>query len=233
MVDEKKVVKLNSSKISLPKSLSTVTKEKSSTAMPDTDLIERERTSAPQVRPKKLKLVEKGFKPTKTRSELYNELAKEEEIYDKDVTEYPSPIVRLIALVLDLIFNGVIIYLGFNLFPIFNMIIQLFMDKYKLVFMFGAEYLNMVTLGFTEITLVMLFIIIPGAFFNTSFGKKIMGLKVRGTGQFTISIGQHFQREVIFKPLSIALIIGFILPFFDEQKRSLHDRLAKTFVIKK
>ncbi len=232
MVEEKKVVKLNTSKVALPSSLSSKSKEKASTAMPDTDLLERERKSTPQKKPKKLKLNDDGFKPTKTRSELYNDLEKDEEIYDKDVTEYPAPAARFIALVLDLAFNGGVLFVGFKIFPFVIMLIQLFLDKYKLVFMFGAEILDKMTLGLTEFTLIILFVIIPGAFFNSSFGKKIMGLRVRGSGQFTISMGQSFQREVIFKPLSIALVVGFILPFFDEQKRSLHDRLAKTFVIK-
>ncbi len=224
MVEEKKSIKL-------PSTVGVKPKPKVSTAMPDTDLIEKERKTTTE-KVKKLKLNEDGFRPAKTRSELYNELAKDEEILDKDVIEYPTPISRGIALVFDLAFNGGVLYLGFKLFPLLISLIQVFLDKYKLVFMFGSEALEKLTFGATELSFILIFIVIPGAFFNTSFGKKIMGLRVRGEGQFTIGMGQVFQREVLFKPLSIALVVGFILPFFDDKKRSLHDRFAKTFVIK-
>ena len=75
-------------------------------------------------------------------------------------------------------------------------------------------------------------VVIPVAFFNVSVGKKLTGQRVRGDNKYTLSISQAFQRELIFKPISIACLVGFILPFFDKKKKSLHDKMAGTFVIK-
>jgi uncharacterized RDD family membrane protein YckC len=69
-------------------------------------------------------------------------------------------------------------------------------------------------------------------FFNTSLGKRIFGLRVRGDHFYTLNFGLAFQREFIFKPISAGLVIGLIFPFFNKEKKSLHDKFAGTFVIK-
>lgn len=56
------------------------------------------------------------------------------------------------------------------------------------------------------------------ALFNNSFGKKILKLKVRGDEKYTLSINEAITREFIAKPLSIACLAGFILPFFNKEK---------------
>jgi uncharacterized RDD family membrane protein YckC len=75
-------------------------------------------------------------------------------------------------------------------------------------------------------------VVIPVAFFNTSFGKKIMGLRIRGIETYSLSVSTAFSRELIMKPISIILIAGFITPFISKKALSVHDFLAKTIVIK-
>lgn len=224
MVD-KKIVKLsinkNDSKAEVGKS----------TAMPDTDYLASEKKNVVE-KPRKLGLDENGYVAPKSRGELYKELASEEEILSKDVIEFPSPAMRLIALLLDLGFMYGLVLLGVKLSPLIKILVDNFLNSYQLVFMFGESVLVNITLGVSFFVLFMSFVIVPASFFNTSFGKKIMGLRVRGEGQFSLGLGQCIQRELIFKPLSIVLVFGFIMPFFDENKRSLHDRLAKTLVVK-
>lgn len=224
MVD-KKIVKLSINK--------NVSKAEvgQSTAMPDTDYLASEKKNVVK-KPRKLGLDEKGYVAPKSRSELYKELASEEEILSKDVIEIAPAAIRLIALFLDIGFIYGLVLLGIKLSPLLKMLVDYFLNSYQLVFMFGEAVLVNITLGVTFFVLIMSFVIVPASFFNSSFGKKIMGLRVRGEGQFSLGLGQCFQRELIFKPISIVLIIGFIMPFFDENRRSLHDRLAKTMVVK-
>ena len=224
MVD-KKIVKVN-----INKNVSKAEVGKS-TAMPDTDYLASEKKNVVK-KPRKLGLDEKGYVAPKSRGELYKELASEEENLSKDVIELAPPALRLIALLLDLGFMYGLILSAMKLSPLVKMLVDYFLNSYQLVFMFGEPVLVDITVGVSIFVLIMSFVIVPASFFNTSFGKKIMGLRVRGDGQFSLGLGQCLQRELIFKPLSIVLVVGFIMPFFDENKRSLHDRLAKTLVVK-
>lgn len=224
MVD-KKIVKVN-----INKNVSKAEVGKS-TAMPDTDYLASEKKNVVK-KTKKLVLDEKGYVAPKSRGELYKELASEEEILSKDVIEAAQPGVRLIALLLDLGFMYGLILFAMKFSLLIKIPVDYFLNSYQLVFMFGESVLVDIMVGVSIFIFVMSFVIVPASFFNTSFGKKIMGLRVRGDGQYSLRLGQCLQRELIFKPLSIMLIVGFIMPFFDENKRSLHDRLAKTLVVK-
>lgn len=63
-------------------------------------------------------------------------------------------------------------------------------------------------------------------------GKKIMGLKVISTKKRKLSFGQVLKRETLFRGISISVFgLGYITGFFDEEKRTWHDKLAHTRVI--
>jgi uncharacterized RDD family membrane protein YckC len=98
--------------------------------------------------------------------------------------------------------------------------------------MLGNAFLLRMILVLTACILAFVGIIMPMAFFNNSFGKKFLNLKVRGDEKYTISINDAITREFIAKPLSIACVAGFILPFYNKERKSLHDKIMKTFVIK-
>jgi uncharacterized RDD family membrane protein YckC len=107
-----------------------------------------------------------------------------------------------------------------------------FLDLYKHQFIFANQTM-LDSLDVFNVTSALFFaLLLPLSFFNTSLGKKIMKLRVRGDQAYTISLSKAFQRELIFKPISMILLVGFIMPFFTENQKSLHDKLAGTMVIK-
>jgi len=79
--------------------------------------------------------------------------------------------------------------------------------------------------------IAFIFIIIPLSFYNSSFGKKLLGISVRGTNSYTISLSQAIAREIIIKPLSLLTLVGFVTPFFSKKKQSIHDMIIGTLVI--
>ncbi|MBC7714761.1 MAG: RDD family protein [Rhizobacter sp.] len=181
-----------------------------------------------------LSLVKETQRPAKTRTALYNELTKNDKVMEEeDYYEFSNPVFRGIALGVDLIFTAVIVKAAILASPIEGKLLHaLFLDKYKLQFMFGEEaMLKMITVLSVFFVLFFL-IVIPVAFFNVSLGKKLTKLRVRGDGKYSLSIAQAFQRELIYKPIGMACLAGFILPFFDKKKKSLHDKMTRTFVIK-
>ena len=108
---------------------------------------------------------------------------------------------------------------------------QNFLDDYKLHLVI-SEWLTMNILrGGIGLVVLFFFIVLPVAFFNISFGKKIIGLRIRGTENYRLSISQAFNRELIFKPLGIIIIAGFITPFISKKEQSIHDMLTNTIVI--
>ncbi|GAB4341263.1 MAG: hypothetical protein Kow0099_17800 [Candidatus Abyssubacteria bacterium] len=89
--------------------------------------------------------------------------------------------------------------------------------------------------------LLSLFQIVIGASYTTFFlgkfaatpGKMACKLKVvtsdGGRVSYLRALGRHFAEMLS----SIILLIGYIMAAFDEQKRTLHDRICDTRVIKK
>ncbi len=184
-------------------------------------------------RKRKLKLDYETQKPAKSRQQLYNEMKQEEAILDRDVFQYASVVQRGVSLALDLGFIFLLYKAIIFLVPFEFKLSQYFMDQYKIEFMFGnAAYIKLLIV-LSTLAAVFFGIIIPMAFFNNSFGKKVVGLKVRGDEKYTLTISEAFMREVVMKPISIGCLIGFVLPFFTgKERKSLHDKVVHTFVIK-
>ena len=64
-------------------------------------------------------------------------------------------------------------------------------------------------------------------------GKMLLRIQVVGTDGESLSYGKAFYREVVGKFISgIIFAIGYLMAAFDDQKQGLHDRMAKTYVIK-
>ena len=113
-------------------------KKKESTAMPSMSDDVALSALIPS-KPQKLKLNDKGFKPSKTRVEMYNELERQEKKLDEDVYAYANPVVRGIAFGIDLAFMyGLYLMAKFLVKPL-NFIVQLFLDKYKLQLLISQE----------------------------------------------------------------------------------------------
>ena len=64
-------------------------------------------------------------------------------------------------------------------------------------------------------------------------GKMLLRIQVVCTDGTALGYGKAFYREVVGKFLSgIIFAIGYLMAAFDDQKQALHDRMAKTYVIK-
>ncbi len=64
-------------------------------------------------------------------------------------------------------------------------------------------------------------------------GKMLLRIQVVTVDGAPLGYGKAFYREVVGKFISsIILGIGYLMAAFDEQKQGLHDRMAKTYVIK-
>ncbi|MEA9355909.1 RDD family protein [Bacteriovorax sp. PP10] len=182
---------------------------------------------------RKLKLDYDTQKPAKSRQQLYNEMKQEEEILDQDVYQYASIVERGISLAIDCVFIFILYKLVVFLVPLEFKLSHYFMDQYKIQFMFGEAAFIKLLLILSTIAALFFGIVFPMAFFNNSLGKKLVGLKVRGDEKYTLTISEAFMREVIMKPISMGCLVGFVLPFFGgKERKSLHDKVMHTFVIK-
>ena len=181
-----------------------------------------------------LKIDEKSSRPARTRNELYNELIKDEKVLEEeDYYEFPNPVNRGAALFIDVVFAYVVIGVFAAAAPLVAQLWHvIFLDKYHLQFIFGEEAMIDLIRYLSIVLSIFFLIVLPVVFFNQSLGKKIAKIKVRGTGNYTLRIPQIFIREVVYKPIGILCLVGFILPFFDKKKMSLHDKLVGTFVVK-
>ena len=89
--------------------------------------------------------------------------------------------------------------------------------------------------------LIQLFTIVLSLFYYVFFtgycgqtpGKMLLRIQVVRAEGGPIGYGKAFYREVIGKFISgIILGIGYLMAAFDDQKQALHDRMARTYVVK-
>ena len=69
-------------------------------------------------------------------------------------------------------------------------------------------------------------------FFGQTLGKKWLGIKVVNPDGSDVSAGQAWGRAAAKVLLNLCMGIGYLLAIGDAEKRTLHDRLAKTRVIR-
>lgn len=64
-------------------------------------------------------------------------------------------------------------------------------------------------------------------------GKMLLRIQVIRLDGETVGYGKAFYREVIGKFISaLIFLIGYLMAAFDDQKQALHDRMARTYVVK-
>lgn len=66
---------------------------------------------------------------------------------------------------------------------------------------------------------------------GSTLGKKALGIKVVRPDGSPVSMGQAFGRHFARIPSGMILMIGYLMAFWDDERRSLHDRMAGTRVI--
>lgn len=181
-----------------------------------------------------LSLDEATVPKMRTRSEMAAALMKgAEEEEEKESYVLANPGKRAAALLIDGLFAIVLSVIVYFSAPVVRSLLQLWLDKYKLQFILPEPVLLQVILAVNAVIAVLLFICIPVAFYNHSFGKKFLGLKVRGVSKYSLSLVQVIQRETVYKPLGILTVVGLFIPFFNKKQKALHDYLAETLVIEK
>ena len=180
---------------------------------------------------KKLSLDEPAVPKTKTRSAMSLEV----EAYLKkpleDDFEKASLIKRFLAFVIDCAFMAGIVYIAQPLSILLRSVIQSYMDNYKLKFNFPDPIMAKIFLGITIFVFILSFVVTPVSFFNTSLGKKILGLKVRDIDTNTVTLKQAFKREVVMKPISLLIVVGLFVPLFTKKRQGLHDFATETVVV--
>lgn len=68
---------------------------------------------------------------------------------------------------------------------------------------------------------------------GATLGKQALKLKVVNADGTDCEYGTAAMREIVGKFLSALMLgIGYLLPLWDERKQALHDKVAKTFVVK-
>jgi uncharacterized RDD family membrane protein YckC len=106
------------------------------------------------------------------------------------------------------------------------------LDKHKLKLIIDPAFIAPVVFVFLISFIYFIFFVIILSSTNSTIGKKLSGIEIQGENQYSISITKTFLREFIFKPLSILSVVGIIYFFLDSKKRTLHDILSSTIVVK-
>lgn len=65
-----------------------------------------------------------------------------------------------------------------------------------------------------------------------SIGKMISKTHLVSFDSDKVGLFQAIKRELILKPIGVAFLVGFIMPFFSEDNESFHDRFGGTIVAK-
>ena len=180
---------------------------------------------------KKLTLSEPSIPKTKTRSAMALEVGEKQNQTLEDDFEKASLVKRFIAFVIDTAFLAGLIYLAKPISTMIRAIAQTYMDNYKLKFLYPDPITANIFLGVSILVLVFAFVVLPVSFYNASFGKKILGLKVRDIDTNTITLKQAFKRELIMKPLSLLVVVGLFVPLFTKKRQGLHDFATETVVV--
>jgi len=179
----------------------------------------------------KLELDHSSVSKAKSRSAMAFELNQNVNDVAEDSFTLASLPKRAFAFLLDLILMAALIYFVKFSLSIIREFTRALMNENKYKLMIPESQIMNLLMCSALLILLFSFVVIPAAFFNTSFGKKLMGLRVRGIEKYTLSISTAFKRELIMKPISIILVVGFITPFISKKRFSIHDMLAETIVI--
>ena len=80
--------------------------------------------------------------------------------------------------------------------------------------------------------LIVYFILFEGSRFKGTPGKRLMKLSVVDDGGNAIGYGASALRNVGKAVSALVLLIGFLMVIWTKRSQGLHDKMAKTFVVK-
>lgn len=98
----------------------------------------------------------------------------------------------------------------------------------------GVEYQWFSVVDLLEMGFGFLYYVVFTAVYSQTLGKMVLGIVVIAQDRKPLTWSTVIFREVLGKLLSsIPIFIGYIVAAFDPQKRAWHDRMAKTYVVKR
>lgn len=138
-------------------------------------------------------------------------------------TSYAGFWIRFVAYIID----GII--LGIVTFPLGIIFPAVTMDGV-------IPIMNTTNMMITQVLSVAIFLgyfIFMEGSKATTIGKMALGLTIIDESGNPITMGKAVPRNLGKIVSSLILMIGYIMAGFDPRKQALHDKLAKTFVVKK
>lgn len=122
--------------------------------------------------------------------------------------QYATKAARMGAFIIDIIILSLFIFIGYVISPGLGLII-----------------------GFVGETLY--FGITEGSAMHATFGKKLMDIVTVGEDGKPLDYGKSFTRAICRLFSTVMFGIGFLIGLFDDEGKTLHDRIAGTRVITK
>lgn len=140
----------------------------------------------------------------------------------QNITFYPVAgfWIRLLAFIFDLIIiTGINSMLCSLLFP----------SEANISFLYKIVNINSLFLGITG----SIYFVLMTRYFQQTLGKMIVGIKVIQRNGEQLSWITVIFREVVARSLSqiMGLYLGYILCWFNSEKRCVHDYLSDTWVV--
>jgi len=99
---------------------------------------------------------------------------------------------------------------------------------------------NGISLDAPEYLLVIIKLLIPVIYFGLitcftngfTFGKRILGIRIVSTNHGQLTLWHSIERSLGYYASSLEFGFGFLQYFIDYNRRTVHDRIAETIVIK-
>lgn len=139
---------------------------------------------------------------------------------------------RAVAVIIDIAFVEVTaLYLGQWINRLFTQGITSFTTESELQSLAMQQQIAVIIMFSTLV--ILYFAGLPSLWNGKTLGKSLLNLRVVDSDGNTPDFANLLLRNIIGYFASIAVLFGgFIIAFFDEERRTLHDRLANTRVIK-
>jgi uncharacterized RDD family membrane protein YckC len=177
------------------------------------------------------------IKPKIEKNNFNRPITKIEKIFNvtpvSETMIFASLLKRIVAQFIDFSVLFILFILSAYFVPIGIKVCQFFMERMKLKFMYSM----MTTSQIVQLVLFTVYFFIVFVVFlsitNTTIGKKVMGIEVRGSEQYPLSVMKAFLREMVFKPLSFLTVVGILYAWVNPEKRTFHDLLSSTIVVAK
>jgi uncharacterized RDD family membrane protein YckC len=95
-----------------------------------------------------------------------------------------------------------------------------------------TQQISLMVVFISLLVSVTLVAVIPAFWDGKTIGKAVLGIKVVCDDGSPVTLNMMLLREFIGKMMSSFLMLGYLVAFGDPEKRTWHDRIASTRVVK-